>query len=61
MVQIRKDNESYESIYEWLRNLQKDHFYGIVELHLQKGEIVRVKKEESYEPKYFASFRRKID
>jgi len=60
MVQIRKDNETHESIHEWMLNLRKDLFYGTIEIHFQKGEIVRVKKEESYEPKYFASFRRKI-
>jgi hypothetical protein len=60
MVQLRKDNESLELIQEWLLSLRSDLFYGVVEIHFQKGEIVRAKKEESYEPKYFAAFKRKV-
>jgi ribonuclease BN (tRNA processing enzyme) len=61
MVQTRKDNEPHELIVELLSHLRKDHFFGIVELHFQKGEIVRAKKQENYEPKDFVSFRRTIN
>ena len=60
MVQIRKDSESYELIVELLCSLRQDHFFGIVELHFQKGDIIRVKKQENYEPKDFVTFKRKI-
>lgn len=40
-----------DALWKFLMDIQKDNFFGIVEFHFQNGRIVRVKKQEVFEPK----------
>jgi flavin-binding protein dodecin len=40
-----------EAIQTFLRDLHDARFFGIVELHYQDGNVVRVKKQEVFQPK----------
>lgn len=61
MVHTRKEGDEFDHIKEWLLNLHRERFFGIIEFHFQRGEIVRAKKQETYEPKDFVAFRRALD
>ncbi len=40
-----------EAIQTFLRDLHDARFFGIVEIHYQDGNLVRVKKQEVFQPK----------
>lgn len=38
---------------QYLGKLMTEEFYGVVQVQFQKGEIVLVRKEESFKPQIF--------
>ena len=38
---------------QYLLGLAEDGFYGVVEVQYQEGEIVLVRKQESFKPSFF--------
>lgn len=40
-----------DALQRFLTDLRADGFFGIVELHYQEGHLVRVKKQEVFQPK----------
>jgi len=40
-----------EALRRFFADLRSSRFFGIVELHFQAGRLVRVKKQEVFEPK----------
>jgi hypothetical protein len=49
--QDQKVGELDEAIQRFLDELHYTRFFGIVELHYQDGNLVRVKKQEVFQPK----------
>jgi hypothetical protein len=45
------ESDLNDALWKFLMDIQKNNFFGIVEFHFQNGKIVRVKKQEVFEPK----------
>lgn len=49
--QDQSASELDEAIQRFLGELHDARFFGVVELHYQDGNLVRVKKQEVFQPK----------
>lgn len=42
-----------DGLYKFMLNLSRDKFYGVLEIQFVDGQIVLVRKEESFKPVIF--------
>jgi len=50
MSQVRVSENVDVALREFIENLRDNHFFGIVEIHFHDGHLVRVKKQEVFQP-----------
>jgi hypothetical protein len=46
MKPILKTNVLDEALHDFMLHLQKNRFFGVIELHYQDGQLMRIKREE---------------
>ncbi len=48
-----------EGIEKFIVNLSRDRFYGVVELQFQDGELILVRKQETFKPNFLVVVERR--